>query len=251
MYERVLASEERTLCADDPETLKTVNGLASVLMQQGKYDEAKAMYERGGRGQERALGADHPARCRPSTTWRLVLRQQGKLDEAKAMYERALAGQERALGADHPTRWRPSATWRSSSGAGRSSTRRRLNERVLAAKADARRGPPQHAGTVGNLAIVSGGRASSTRRRRCERVLAAELPARPPRTLGTVGNLAIVLAAAGQARRGDRRCTSGRSRRRAGARRGPPQHAEDRRQPGERPSCSRASSTRRRRCTSG
>ena len=60
MYERVLASDERTLGADHPDTLATVGNLAEVLRQQGKLDEAKAMYERALAGQERALGADHP-----------------------------------------------------------------------------------------------------------------------------------------------------------------------------------------------
>ena len=42
----MLAGYERTLGADHPSTLRTVNNLAVVLDQQGKLDEAKAMYER-------------------------------------------------------------------------------------------------------------------------------------------------------------------------------------------------------------
>ena len=69
MYERALAGKERTLGADHPDTLMTVNNLAIVLEQQGKLDEAKTMYERALAGKERAIGADHPPQSEHAFSW--------------------------------------------------------------------------------------------------------------------------------------------------------------------------------------
>ena len=48
MYERVLASRERTLGADHPETLKTANNLAKLLNKAGDAAAAAALRERFG-----------------------------------------------------------------------------------------------------------------------------------------------------------------------------------------------------------
>ena len=48
MYERVLASRERTLGADHPSTLKTANNLAKLLNKAGDAATAAALRERFG-----------------------------------------------------------------------------------------------------------------------------------------------------------------------------------------------------------
>ena len=101
MYERVLASKERALVVDVPDTLGVVQNAAAVLLQQDKLDEAKAMCKRALAGKERVLGPDHPETLNTVGLTASVLREEGKLDEAKVMLERVLAGEEVALGSDN------------------------------------------------------------------------------------------------------------------------------------------------------
>ena len=101
MYERALRVQEQELGADHPNTLTTVNNLATVLSDQGKLHEAQAMYERALRGYEKALGPDHPDTLMTLNNLATKLRDQEKLDEAQAMFERVLRGYEKALGPDH------------------------------------------------------------------------------------------------------------------------------------------------------
>ena len=49
---RVLYDKERVLGLNHQETLKTVNGLANALSNQGRLEEAKKLYERALSGQE-------------------------------------------------------------------------------------------------------------------------------------------------------------------------------------------------------
>ena len=88
MYERALAGQERTLGADHPDTLNTVNGLAVLLAKQGKLDEAKAMYERALAGRERTLGADHPHTLGTVNNLAGLLNQVGDAAAAAALRER-------------------------------------------------------------------------------------------------------------------------------------------------------------------
>ena len=115
---------ERNAAGD--EALGLAFKLAHLYLEQGKYDEAKAMYERVLASKERTLGADHPDTLATVNNLALVLSDQGKLDEAS---RRCTSGRSRARSGRSarttPARWRPSATWRSSSRSRASSTRRR------------------------------------------------------------------------------------------------------------------------------
>ena len=63
-------------------------GLANVLGDQGKLDEAKAMYERALAGQERALGADHPETLDTVHNLAILLNAAGDAAAAAALRER-------------------------------------------------------------------------------------------------------------------------------------------------------------------
>jgi tetratricopeptide (TPR) repeat protein len=51
---------EHILGADHPQITEVLNGLASLFLRQGKYEEAEPLYQRALHIREQALGADHP-----------------------------------------------------------------------------------------------------------------------------------------------------------------------------------------------
>jgi len=52
----------RAAGAGAPDTLGTVENLASVYAHQGRYKEAEQLYERALKGREEQLGPEHPTR---------------------------------------------------------------------------------------------------------------------------------------------------------------------------------------------
>ncbi|CUS15720.1 unnamed protein product, partial [Tuber aestivum] len=60
VHRRVLEGSEKILGPDHPDTLTSVNNLATVLKTQGKYDESEVMHRHALEGREKILGPDHP-----------------------------------------------------------------------------------------------------------------------------------------------------------------------------------------------
>ncbi|CUS15401.1 unnamed protein product, partial [Tuber aestivum] len=50
----------KVLGPDHPDTLESLNNLALVLRNQGKYGESEGMHRRAIEGFEKVLGPDHP-----------------------------------------------------------------------------------------------------------------------------------------------------------------------------------------------
>jgi hypothetical protein len=61
MHRQTLATREKVLGVDHPDTLTSVYCLAYLLASQHHYDEADLLYERACEGRERVLGDDHPS----------------------------------------------------------------------------------------------------------------------------------------------------------------------------------------------
>jgi tetratricopeptide (TPR) repeat protein len=94
-----LATREKILGAEHPDTLISVSNLASVLRHQGKYKEAEEMCRRALKGKEN----QKDSRTLDSLSLlALVLRYRGKYEEAEEMNRRALEGREKLLGPEHP-----------------------------------------------------------------------------------------------------------------------------------------------------
>ena len=60
MYQRALGARERVLGGEHPDTLTSVNNLASLYARQGRYAEAEPLYQRAVSGAEKVLGPEHP-----------------------------------------------------------------------------------------------------------------------------------------------------------------------------------------------
>jgi serine/threonine protein kinase len=93
----------RLLGADHPDTLNSMNNLASVLSSQGKYAEAEQMCRQVLEVQERVLGKEHPDTLAGMMNLaNTLLDGQGKAAEAVQRYRQVLETQQRVLGKEHP-----------------------------------------------------------------------------------------------------------------------------------------------------
>jgi len=87
---------------DDVDTLDSVSLLASLLEDQGMYEQAQLMHQRALEGAEKALGPDAYSTSKCLDNLALVLLKQGKYEQAEQMNRRALKTKEKVLGPDHP-----------------------------------------------------------------------------------------------------------------------------------------------------
>ncbi len=102
LYKRALAGSEEKLGPDHPDTLRTVQSLATVHWSKGRYDDAKELFKRALAGREEKLGPDHPDTLGTIENLAIVYWSKGRYDDAEELYKRALAGSEERLGPDHP-----------------------------------------------------------------------------------------------------------------------------------------------------
>jgi Flp pilus assembly protein TadD len=71
-----------------------MNNLATVLRDQGKYEEAEEMHRQELGSCETVLGKEHPDTLTSMNNLALVLGGQGKYEEAEEMHRRALCLRE-------------------------------------------------------------------------------------------------------------------------------------------------------------
>ncbi|KAJ5348541.1 uncharacterized protein N7506_001794 [Penicillium brevicompactum] len=102
MYRQALEVREKVFGREHPDTLASVNDLASVFERQGKYEEAEAMHRRAFEAREKVLGREHPDTLASANNLASVLDMQGKYEEAEVMHRRGLQGCEEVLGREHP-----------------------------------------------------------------------------------------------------------------------------------------------------
>jgi CHAT domain-containing protein/tetratricopeptide (TPR) repeat protein len=86
-----------------PNYTVTLNNLALVYWEQGRYADAEGLYKRALAIREKALGASHPDVAQALNNLAVVYAKQAKYADAEGLYKRALAIWEKALGKDHPT----------------------------------------------------------------------------------------------------------------------------------------------------
>jgi RNA polymerase sigma factor (sigma-70 family) len=103
VYEEVVAARTRTLGADHPDTLASMNNLAAVLQDQGELEAARQLHERVLTTVRRVLGEDHLSTLASLNNLAAVLQDQGDLVGARSLYEQVIEARRRVLGADHPS----------------------------------------------------------------------------------------------------------------------------------------------------
>ncbi len=96
LYRRALAIQEKALGPDHPSVATTLNNLAALLDQQGKYGDSEPLQRRSLEILEKALGPLHPDTAATLTTLAVSLDRQGKLVEAEKTYMRAVETSRKA-----------------------------------------------------------------------------------------------------------------------------------------------------------
>ena len=200
----VLETLERTLSAEHPKTLASVNDLAKCLRAMGQLKDAEPLCRRALEASDRTLGAKHPSTLNSVNNLAVCCHDMGQLKDAEALYRRALEVCERILGAEHPSTLASvnnlaiCLQTRGQLKDAEALYRRALeaSDRTLGAE------HPSTLNSVNNLAVCCHDMgqlkdAEALYRRAlevCERILGAEHPS----TLASVNNLAICLQTRGQ-----------------------------------------------------
>jgi hypothetical protein len=185
--------------AEHPDTLRSMNNLASTLRAQGDLSGARALQEQVLAVRRRVQGAEHPDTLTSMNNLASTLRGQGDLSGARALHEQELAICRRVLGEEHPDTLTSmnnlaSTLWNQ----GDLSGARALQEQVLAVQRgvlgaehpDTLISMNNLASTLWNQGDLSGARAL------LEQVLAVQrgvLGAEHPDTLRSMNNLASTL----------------------------------------------------------
>jgi CHAT domain-containing protein/tetratricopeptide (TPR) repeat protein len=99
--EGALALAGRTLAADHPDMLTSINNLAAIYLALGRYGEAEPLAKRALDGYERTLGLGHTDTLQSINNLAALYFGQGRYGEAEPLFKRALGGYERLLGNEH------------------------------------------------------------------------------------------------------------------------------------------------------
>ncbi len=83
MYRQTLELMEKVLHKAYPITFTSMNNLANILDNQGKYEEAEQMHRQTLELKEKVLGKVHPDTLGSMNNLAIVLDNQGKYEEAE------------------------------------------------------------------------------------------------------------------------------------------------------------------------
>jgi len=93
----------RVLGRENPETLRSMNNLALVYMDEGgKFAQAEALANQTLEIRRRVLGPEHPDTLTSMSNLATIYYMEGKYAQAKALLNRAVEIQRRVLGPEHP-----------------------------------------------------------------------------------------------------------------------------------------------------
>jgi serine/threonine protein kinase len=101
--ERALDLRRRVLGERHPDTLMSMNNLASLYMNQGELARAKPLFTELLDARRRVLGEEHPDTARTMNNLAMLYEYQGEYKLAEPLYTKALEIKRRVLGEDHPS----------------------------------------------------------------------------------------------------------------------------------------------------
>jgi len=100
---KALKVAEDNVGANHPEVATSLNNLADLYRDQGRYADAEPLYQRSLDISEKTLGAEHPAVATSMNNLAGLYQDQGRYAEAEPLYQRSLAILERTFGPGHPS----------------------------------------------------------------------------------------------------------------------------------------------------
>ena len=102
LIQRVLANQEKALGPEHRDVAVSLNLLARLYFEQGRYAEAEPLAKRALAIWEGALGPEHPTIAGNLNLLARVYADSGRYAEAEPLYKRAVAIWEKAFGPEHP-----------------------------------------------------------------------------------------------------------------------------------------------------
>src|SRR5262249_40088938 len=87
---------------DHPDFASSLNNLAALYCDEGRYGEAEPFYQRSLAIREKAVGSDHPDVATSLNNLGLLYAEQARYAAAEPLLLRALVIREEAVGPDHP-----------------------------------------------------------------------------------------------------------------------------------------------------
>ena len=102
LIKRALLSNEKELGSDHPDTLWTVENLASIYYKKGLYSDAEELCKRVLANKEKKLRPDHLGTLKIVYNLAIDHLYKGRYDEAEELFKRALTNKKKKLGPDHP-----------------------------------------------------------------------------------------------------------------------------------------------------
>ena len=99
---QILKVNQKRFGKQSEETANSLNNLANLYLNQGKYEEALPLYLRALEIWENVLGKEHPNVATSLNNLAILYYSQGKYEEALPLYLRALEIFEKVLGKEHP-----------------------------------------------------------------------------------------------------------------------------------------------------
>jgi serine/threonine protein kinase len=100
-FERALALRREALGEDAPETLTTMNHLATLYIDQSRYDEAETMLVKTLEGRRRLLGEDHVQTLASMNNLAMLYSRQGRHKEEEALSLQVLENSRRIGGEEN------------------------------------------------------------------------------------------------------------------------------------------------------
>ncbi|TQV94411.1 hypothetical protein V2A60_002556 [Cordyceps javanica] len=92
----------RVMGIEHPATLDSMNGLANVLLRQGRCWEAERTHRQAWESRQKLLGQEHPDTLASMNNLALCLVADGKLEKAEQLHRRTLELRRTCLGEEHP-----------------------------------------------------------------------------------------------------------------------------------------------------
>lgn len=102
LFRRSLSIQEHALGPRHSDVASSLNNIALVSFNLGRYEELESLFERSLSIQEQERGPLHPEVATVLNNWAFTLRDRGKYSKARPLFERSLAIREHVFGPLHP-----------------------------------------------------------------------------------------------------------------------------------------------------
>src|ERR1700722_6584926 len=99
---QVMETRKRTFGAEHPDTLTSMNNLASTYMNQGRLKDAEELQVQVMETRNRMFGAEHPDTLTSMGNLASTYRNQGKWKDAEELEVQVMETRKRILGTEHP-----------------------------------------------------------------------------------------------------------------------------------------------------